>query len=108
MLNPARAKRATVASCSEPLGIPSLSVRAIALRHLPEKAGPRARVADIAVAEPGHLEEHRVVVAIDEQLGHLQAIPRGLTFRPERIARSTEERRKAGRLRFLECLVIHE
>ena len=60
------------------------------------------------VAEPRDLEEHRVLVAIDEQLGHLQPVPRRLPLRPQRVARPAEERREPRRLRALERLVVHE
>src|SRR6188472_2993469 len=97
MLKPARPNRCTVASCSEPLGMPSLRVRAIVLltfalggaarRDLSEEAGSLAGVADVAVPEPRHLQQHRVLVAIDQQVGHLQAVSRGLPLRPELVAR---------------------
>src|SRR5436190_23270199 len=107
MLKPARANSWIVASCSEPLGMPSLSIRATLVR-LPEKARPLPRVADIAVAEPGDLEEHRVLVAVDEQRGHLQPVPRRLPLGPQRVARAAEEGREPGRARALQRLVVHE
>src|SRR3954447_15720319 len=100
MLNPARPNSWMVASCSEPFGMPSLSfivclpracsavpvarvcVTRSCLRDPSgcrlDETGPLAGVADIAVAEALHLQQHGVVVAIGEQLGDLQAVARCL------------------------------
>src|SRR5262245_52921700 len=72
------------------------------------KARPRARVAHVAVAEPLHLQQHRVVVTIDEDARDLQAIARRVPLGPERVARAAEERREPGRPRLGERLVVHE
>src|SRR5829696_8906343 len=95
MLKPARANSCTVASCSEPFGMPSLSNCATLVR-LPEKTRPLAGVADVAIAEPRHLEQHRIVIAIDQHVGDLQPVPRRLSLGPQRVARAAEEGRKPG------------
>src|SRR5580765_6179137 len=63
--------------------------------QLLEKARPRACVAHVAVAEPLHFHEDRVVVTIREERHHLQAIARGLALGPQLVARSAEERDEA-------------
>src|SRR5678815_1089266 len=128
MLNPARANNWIVASCSEPFGMPSFSLAIFLFRvirvirgcslaalsvalirgHLPVETGPLAGVADITVAEPLHFEQHRVLVAVHQHLGDLQPVAGGFPLRPQRVARAAEERGKAGRLRPLERLVVHE
>src|SRR5919109_4334907 len=98
MLKPARAKRCTVASCSEPFGMPSFSFisgLASALREpvgVPEKAGPLARVAHVPAAEAFDADEHRVLVAIDQEVPDGEPVARGLALGPERVARAAEER----------------
>src|SRR5450830_2054415 len=94
MLKPARAKSRIVASCSEPLGIPSLSVLAMALRDLPVEARALAGVTDIALAEPRHFQQDRVLVAVGQERGHLQAVARGFPFGPQRVPRTAEKGRE--------------
>ncbi len=72
------------------------------------ETGPGARMADIAVAEPLDLHQHRVVVAIDEDVDDLELVARGLALRPQGVARAAEERGVAGALRVGERLLVHE
>src|SRR5262245_28415257 len=106
MLNPARANSWTVASWSEPLGIPSLSFIS-ALNYL-EETRALAGVADVAVTETFHLHEHRVVVAVGEHFDDLQLVARRFAFHPQRVARAAEEGREAGLLREGQCFLVHE
>src|SRR4051794_38147142 len=127
MLKPARAKSWTVASCSEPFGIPSFRVivtapwpappreglarSASALLLLVQRSvetGPRAGVAHVAVAEPPYFQQHGVVIAIDQDLGDRELVARGLAFHPQLVARAAEERREPGALRFGERDLVHE
>src|SRR5262245_58808780 len=119
MLNPARANSWIVASWSDPFGIPSLSVAirlSVLIRvlsvaicgQLPEEARSFTGVADVAIAETLHLEQDRVLVAIDAHLGHLQPVAGGLPLHPQLVARSAEEGGKPRRSRPLERLVVHE
>src|SRR5919107_6057275 len=107
MLNPARANNWTVASCSEPFGMPSFRRgAAMPLRQRPEEARALARVTYVAVAEPCHLHQERVVVAIDQQLRHLQPVARGLPLGPQRVASAAEEGDVAGLPRPVERLLV--
>src|SRR4051794_24463925 len=112
MLNPARAKSCTVASCREPLGMPSLSFiagrfqsrssrRSLRLRPFQrlEEAGSLAGVADVAVTLALHLQQHRVVVAIGEHFEHFEAVAGRLAFHPELVPGAAEEGGKSGCLR---------
>src|SRR5829696_4365420 len=149
MLNPARAKRCTVASCSEPFGMPSLSVIVVdstrrrpthkpqgsqglissdcvcsalsvatRVRHTYSAAfrfieravetGALAGVADVAVAEPLHFQQHRIVVAVDEDVDDLELVAGGLALHPQLVARAAEEGGVAGAPRFRERDVVHE
>src|SRR3989338_6191338 len=111
-LKPARAKSWTVASCSEPLGMPSLSFIIKALRslvgQLSEEARSLARMAHVAVALPDDLHQHRVVVAIDEDVDDLEPVARCFALHPQRVARAAEEGGEAGASRQRERLFIHE
>src|SRR5262245_27440810 len=102
-LKPARAKRWIVASCREPFGMPSFSfISRTALHHRghrghggaseylspcppcppwflgfrqrPKKACSLACVTDISIAESPHLHQHRVVIAIDEDVDDLELV----------------------------------
>src|SRR5438093_10213973 len=112
MLKPARAKSCTVASCSEPFGIPSLSfISGLAFRELirpPEKAGPLARVTDVAAAKALHADEHRVLVAIDQEVADREPVAGRLALRPQLVARAAEERHIAGLTRDVPGLLVHE
>src|SRR2546422_3863584 len=100
MLKPARAKSCTVASCSEPFGIPSLSfISRLAFRELvrpPEKAAPLARMTDVAAAKALHAHEHRVLVAVDQQVADREPVAGRLALRPQFVTRAAEERHIAG------------
>src|SRR5262245_42947106 len=96
-LNPARPNNCTVESWREPFGMPSLSfivsflaagphprreltpiprlgmAAGASLHHLVE-ARALAGVAHVAVAEPLHLDQHRIVVAIGQHLHDLQPV----------------------------------
>src|SRR3954451_24687605 len=106
MLNPARAKSRIVASCRDPLGIPSLSFMRgdlvcacewVSSDRL-EEAGALAGVTDIAVTQPLHLQQHRVIVAVGEHLNDLQAVAGGFALHPQRVASAAEEGGEAGLL----------
>src|SRR4051794_28900157 len=117
MLKPARANSWTVASCSEPLGMPSFSFIASPPIHHHAHRGhqgkhrtissvvssvsfvliqrsktcSRAGVADVAVAEALHLQQHGVIVAIDQELDHLELVAGGLALHPQLVAAAAEE-----------------
>ena len=63
-------------------------------------------MAHVAVAEPLHLDQYRVLVAVHEKLGDLEAVAGRFTLHPQRIARAAEERRKACGPRPLERLFM--
>src|SRR5579872_424959 len=107
MLNPARANSWTVASCSEPLGMPSLSAIS-SVRQSSIEAGALAGVADVAVPEPPDLEKHGVVVAVDEDVDDREPVAGRLAFHPQRLTRAAEERGEAAAPRFGEGDVVHE
>src|SRR2546425_10140506 len=112
MLKPARAKSCTVASCSEPFGIPSLSfISGLAFRELvrtPEKARPLDGVTDVAAAKALHAHEHGVLVAVDQQVADREPVAGRLTLRPQLVARAAEERHVAGFARDVPGLLVHE
>ena len=62
----------------------------------PEKARALARMTDESITEPVHLHQHRVVVAIDEDVDDFQAVAGCLAFHPELVARPAEEGREAA------------
>src|SRR5215208_3740586 len=100
MLKPARANSWTVASCSEPFGMPSLSFMVLPpIQHKGHeghqekyptistfvaiasfvliqrsKTRPCTGVAHVAVAQPLYFHQHGVVVAIDEDLDDLEFV----------------------------------
>src|SRR6478672_12355131 len=119
MLKPARANSWTVASCSEPFGMPSLSFIASPLiqRFLSSasllliqrsEAGPGSRMAHVAIAKALHLQQHGIVVAVDEHVDDLELVARGLALHPQLVARAAEEGGEAGAARFRERDVVHE
>ena len=105
MLKPARANSWTVASCSEPFGMPSFSFMRCIQRS---EAGAGAGVADVAVAQPLDLEQHRVVVAVHQQLDDLELVAGGFALHPQLVAGAAEEGGVAGAARFRERHVVHE
>src|SRR5439155_26124125 len=112
MLKPARAKSCTVASCSEPFGIPSLSfISGLAFRELIrplEKTGPLARVTDVAAAKALHPNEHRVLVAIDQEVTDGEPVAGRLALGPQLVARAAEECHIAGLARDVPGFLVHE
>src|SRR5688572_3806662 len=128
MVKPARANSCTVASWSEPFGMPSFSVMAKPSRRRKispspcpgsrarrgrsfkraRKTGPFARMAHIPVTEPPDLDEHRVVVAIDAELDDREPVARGLALDPQRVARAAEKGGEAGAPGQLQRLLVHE
>src|SRR4030095_11885428 len=75
---------------------------------LPEEAGPLAGVTDVAVAETGDAEQHRVLVAVLQDAPHLQPIARGFPFCPELASASAEERGESSRACDGQRLFVHE
>src|SRR5262245_49221676 len=114
MLKPARAKSCTVASCSEPFGIPSFSFISGLASALgepvgpPEKAGPLARVTDVPAAEAFDADEHRVLVAVDQQVPDREPVARRLALRPELVAGAAEEGDVTRLAREVPRLLVHE
>src|SRR5689334_16354415 len=76
--------------------------------QFPVKTRPLPRVADDAVAECLDLQQHRVVVAVDQDLLDGKAVARRLALRPQLPARAAEERREPRVARLLQRLVVHE
>ena len=85
----------------------STSVHLVLNEHV-EEACALARMTDVAVAEPLDLDEHRVVVAIDQHLDDLEPVAGRLALGPQLVARPAEEGGEAGRLRERERLFVHE
>src|SRR4051794_22123100 len=114
MLNPARANSWIVASCSEPFGIPSLSLATSGprlcrvARQLSVEAGPLAGVAHVPVTQPLHLQQHGIVVAIDQRRGDLETVAGGLALGPQLAARAAEKRREPGLERERQGILVHE
>ena len=88
-------------------GFPFVSLVSIVLIQI-AKARPGAGVADVPVAEPPHLEQHRVVVAVDEQVDDFELVAGRFALHPQLVARAAEERREAGAPRLGERDLVHE
>ena len=54
------------------------------------------------------LDEHRVLVAVDEHVAHREPVAGGLALGPQRVARAAEERDVAGAPRDVPGLLVHE
>src|SRR5690242_2543087 len=65
-------------------------------------------MADVAVAEPLHLQQHRIVVAVDEYLLNREAVSRCLSLHPERLARAAEEGGEPAFFGGFERRFVHE
>src|SRR5262245_38250892 len=65
-------------------------------------------MADVAVALPIDLQEHRVLVAVDPRLAHREAVARGFALHPERVPRAAEERDVLPLLRKAPGFLVHE
>src|SRR5579863_2610602 len=104
MFHPARLKRAMVASCRLPLGIPSRSL--LSTGHLrTDRDGPSetthcALVANQAVALDFHAKQQCVVVAVGRGRDNAQAVAAGLALHPQLLASAAPESNKARLLRF--------
>src|SRR5580700_282898 len=55
------------------------------------EAGSVAGVADTAVALRVDLDQHNVLIAVDQDLDHLLHLTAGLALAPERVSRAAEE-----------------
>src|SRR5688500_17244395 len=122
MLNPARAKSWIVASCSDPLGMPSLSVLGMAAENLsdvwvfrtwrgpvvPCETRSLTGVADVAIAQSGDHHQQRVVVAVDQNAFDSQLVAGSFPLHPQFVARAAEEGRKPALDGAVERLLIHE
>src|SRR5271168_1125507 len=102
MFQPARLKRASVASCRLPLGIPRrilLATLHLCCRldgDLLGEAGDGAFVADEAVAFYDYLEYQSIVVAVGCSGDDAQAVAAGFAFHPELLAGAAPEGDEAG------------
>src|SRR5580692_4968377 len=113
MFQPARLKRAIVASCKLPLGMPSLSLLATRflflagalIRCFPIRgfkwqrfgeATDRAFVADKAIALDLYPKQKGVVVAIGSSGDYAQAVAAGFALHPQLLAGATPESHEAG------------
>src|SRR5580698_9081327 len=102
MFQPARLKRASVASCRLPLGIPRRIL--LATLHLDcgldwnlfGEAGDGALVADEAIAFDDYFEDDGVVVAVSGSGDDAQAVAAGFAFHPEFLAGTAPEGDEAG------------
>src|SRR6266498_2984681 len=116
MLKPARANSWIVASCKEPFGMPSFSFIVYSPQRIvsfvviqpAKKARTLTRVADVAVAQPLHFQQHRVIVAVDEDPGDGELVAGGFALRPEGVAAAAEEGGEASAPRFRERRFVHE
>jgi hypothetical protein len=75
---------------------------------MPEKAAPFARVADVPIALPLGFHQHRVIVAVDEQIPYGEAVAGGFPLGPESVTRAAEERHVARSPRDIPGLLVHE
>src|SRR5580698_4235505 len=97
MFQPARLKRAIVASCRLPLGIPRRSLLATGdLRFLARcdwtrEATDGAFVTNEAVSFDDDSEQQRIVVAICGGRNDAEAVSAGFAFHPEFLPRATPE-----------------
>ena len=48
-----------------------------------EETGPLARMADVAVAQPPDLQQHRVIVAVDEDPLYRELVARCFSLHPQ-------------------------
>src|ERR1035438_7282343 len=100
MFQPARLKRAMVASCKLPLGMPSLSLLATSYLFLVAgsfhrdgfgEATDRAFVADQSVALDDDTKEHCVIVTVGCGGDDAQAVAAGLALHPQFLAGAAPE-----------------
>src|ERR1035441_4974361 len=104
MFQPARLKRAMVASCRLPLGMPSLSLFATSYLFLVGfadeqwfgEATDRALVANESVALDHHTKQQGVVVAVGRGCDDAQAIAAGFALHPQLLAGAAPEGDEAG------------
>src|SRR5580698_8447581 len=105
MFQPARLKRAMVASCRLPLGMPRRSLSATGgLRFFAGRGrcdGPReathgAFVTDEAVAFHLNAEEKRVIVAVGRGRDNTQSVAAGFALHPQLLAGAAPEGDEAG------------
>src|ERR1035441_6233341 len=114
MFQPARLKRAMVASCRLPLGMPSLSLLATCFLFLtvafPVGRAERERLGEAtdgalvtheAVALHLDAKEQRVVVAIGGGGDDAQAVGAGFALHPQLLAGAAPEGDEAGFQRFV-------
>src|SRR5262245_57211263 len=88
-------------------GVLSGSQRAVAADGSIE-TGALSGVAHVAVPQAFHLQQHGVIVAVDEDALHGETVAGGFALHPQRIACATEERRITGLLRALPGFLVHE
>src|ERR1035441_10583179 len=107
MFQPARLKRAMVASCRLPLGIPSLSLLATSYLFLIAgllvgrvhgfgKTTDRALVAYKSVAFDDDAKEQRIVVAVGGGGDDAQAVAAGFALHPQLLSGAAPEGDEAG------------
>src|ERR1039457_2032543 len=113
MFQPARLKRAMVASCRLPLGMPSLSLLATSYLFLVVgfqvsfliggcgcdrfgEAADRTLVAHQPIAFNHDAEQQRVIVAVGCGGDNTQAVAAGLALHPELLAGGAPEGKKAA------------
>src|SRR5271165_5141539 len=112
MFQPARMKRAMVASCRLPLGMPSLSLLATELlflaidfcvgrkRDWPRKATDGTLVTHQAVSFNLNAKQQRIVVAVRRRGNNAQAVTAGFALHPQLLARTAPESDEPGFQRF--------
>src|ERR1035438_9473089 len=107
MFQPARLKRAMVASCRLPLGMPSLNLLAtiflfpvIGGQQGLGEAAHGSLMAYKAIALYHYAEEQRVVVAVGGGRNDAQAVAAGFAFHPQFLASAAPKGDEAGLQRF--------
>src|ERR1051326_5665269 len=72
------------------------------------EAAARSGVADVAVAEAPLLQQHRVLVTIDEDRRNLEPVAGRFSLRPQLIPRARKERRETALARPPQRILVHE
>src|SRR5262249_32217472 len=87
---------------------PLCDLRCEFICQLTEKTRSVAGVTHVSVTQTLHLDQHCIVVAVDQTRRNRETISRCLPLHPELAARATEERRIPSPFGLIQCLLVHE